>query len=69
MSAKFQRGLGVLLEAARYAELTSGERWEFAVEIEELRKVRLAENDLRFLVRRGYVEHAREVSRAGCKAR
>lgn len=59
--AKFESAFSLLKDAAVYAEQTSGERWEFAVEIESLRAVGLSLNDLRWLVRMQYVQHAREV--------
>ena len=43
--------------------------WEFAVEIESLTAEGLTTSDLRWLVRKGYVEHAQEVTRARDKAR
>ena len=54
--------LGVLLEAARYAEQTSGDCWEFAVELDQLAALGLTCNDFRWLVRKGFVEHQREVT-------
>jgi hypothetical protein len=43
--------------------------WEFAVEIESLITEGLTASDLRWLVRKGYVEHAFEVTRARDAAR
>ena len=37
--------------------------WEFAVEIESLVAAGLTTSDLRWLVKRGYVEHAEEITR------
>lgn len=54
--------LSVLLEARQYAEQTSGDRWEFAVEIEQLIALGLSLNDFRWLVRKELVEHQREVT-------
>jgi hypothetical protein len=51
-----------LLEAIEYAEQTSGNPWEFAVEIERLTALALTFNDFRWLVRAGLVEHQREVT-------
>jgi hypothetical protein len=65
VAAKFQRALALLTEAAEYAEKTTASPWEFAVEISQLRQLGLFENDLRFLVRMRFVDHASEVTRAG----
>jgi hypothetical protein len=62
---KIRTALVLLIESHQYAEQTSGDKWEFAVEIEELVKLGLRKNDLRWLVRRGYVEHAREITANG----
>jgi hypothetical protein len=61
--------LELLLQAREYADQTSGDRWEFAVEIQELVGLGLSRNDLRWLVRMGLVEHAREVTVAGDNGR
>lgn len=60
--ARLKPAFEVLLEASEYAQQTSGECWEFAVEIQQLRSLGLSRNDLRWLVRRELVEHAREVT-------
>src|SRR5215213_2931287 len=55
-----------LRTARNYAEDTGRDAWEFAVTIGELRRDGVSENELRWLVCRGYVEHATElVARAG----
>jgi hypothetical protein len=54
--------LGVLLEAIDYAQQTSGDCWEFAVELNQLTALGLTSNDFRWLVRKGLVEHQREVT-------
>lgn len=50
-----------LRQAYQYAEEVGCSYWEFAVTIGELRRDGVGENDLRWLVRRGYLEHADEV--------
>lgn len=57
---KFKSALALLIEAVEYAEQTSGKLWDFALEIDRLRSVGLSENDLRYLVRLGLVDHAGE---------
>jgi hypothetical protein len=58
-----------LLEALDYAQQTSGDLWEFAVEIQSLHESGLSYNDLRLLVRKNWVEHAREVTVIGQNGR
>lgn len=58
-----------LLEAIQYAEQTSGNHWEFAVEVEILVALGLTLNDFRWLVRAGLVEHLREVTLEGDNGR
>lgn len=58
-------GLVFLLEAREYADDTGTDRWNFALEIGELRSVGLTKSDLRYLVLKGYVEHARETTLPG----
>jgi hypothetical protein len=59
--ARLQQGLALLVEAARYAEQTHCDPWEFAVEIDQLRAIGLSKNDLRFLIRLRLMNHAIEV--------
>ena len=59
---KFCPALALLLDAIEYAEQTNGQYWEFAVEIQQLQETGLTSNDLRFLVRKGLVEHASETT-------
>ena len=63
--ARIRPALGVLLEAVHYAEQTSGDCWEFAVELDQLIALGLTGNDFRWLVRKGLVEHQREVTLEG----
>lgn len=63
--ARIRSALGVLLEAVRYAEQTSDDCWEFAVELDQLAALGLTRNDFRWLVRNGLVEHRREVTLEG----
>ena len=65
LPAKFRPALRVLLEAADYAEQTSSDRWEFAVELDQLTALGLTYNDFRLLVRSDLVEHQREVTLEG----
>lgn len=57
--------LHLLLEAFDFAEDTDSSRWDFAVEIQGLRTLGLRNADIRWLIKRGYVEHAREVTPRG----
>lgn len=57
--------LECLLEGLHYAVETTGDPWEFAVEWQELISLGLSRNDFRWLVRKGLVEHRREVTIEG----
>src|SRR5215207_8997938 len=60
-----RRVIGQLLKANTYAEDTGRDTWEFAVTITELRRDGVAENELRWLICRGYIQHAKEVMTTG----
>jgi len=53
--------LAQLLEAYRYSCDVERGVWDFAVEIDELQGAGLLRADLRWLVCKGFVEHAREI--------
>jgi hypothetical protein len=53
--------LNQLVQAYHYAQETGHDCWQFAVAISELRRSRVTESDLRWLVSRGYVRHAEEI--------
>ncbi len=59
---RIRPALHMLMEARQYAEQTSGDRWDFAVELEQLTTLGLIPNDFRWLVRNELVEHQREVT-------
>ena len=65
---KFFHAMVMLLEAYDYAIDTASERWIFAVPIHSL-KPQLNEVDLLWLVRKGYVSHAKEVTSEGDNGR
>ena len=69
MAAKLKRALALLLASAVYTRQTGGDCWEFAVEIRQLSRLGLCDNDLRFLVRMRFVDHASEVTNAGSCSR
>ena len=58
-------GLMFLLQAREYADDVQTDIWDFALELRELRSVELGNSDLRWLVMKGYVEHARETTLPG----
>jgi hypothetical protein len=62
-AAKWQLGTTQLLEAAFYANDCQSAAWNFAVEIANLRACGLTINDLRWLLAKGYIEHAIETGR------
>ena len=60
--ARIRPALVALYEAFEYADQTSGDVWEFAVEMDQLAAQGLTRNDFRWLVRKGWAEHQREVT-------
>ena len=58
-----------LAKALDHASDAGRDRWDFAVEIQELLAVGLTTSDLRWLVCKGYVEHAREITLPGEEGR
>ncbi|HEV3256737.1 MAG TPA: hypothetical protein VG013_07660 [Gemmataceae bacterium] len=70
VSSGIRAALQLLLQAGRYARDVHREPWDFALEIGGLHDAGLTPNDLRWLVLKGYVEHAAEVTgRAGRRFR
>lgn len=65
LSRSTQRAISRLLKASNYAADTGRNSWDFAVTIGELRRDGVAENELRWLVCRGYIEHADEIVTTG----
>lgn len=65
MPLSIQRAISQLWRASKYADDTGRRAWEFAVTIGELRRDGVAENELRWLVCRGYVDHADECTPTG----
>lgn len=62
MIRRCQEGLRLLFDGYRYACELGWDRWEFAVEIELLYAAGLTNNDLRWLIAKGFVEHALETT-------
>ena len=67
--AHIRPGICLLLQAHDYARQLDRDPWDFAVEISTLRNAGLTNNDFRWLVCRGYLEHAREITLADAKTR
>src|SRR5919197_716602 len=55
-------GLAILLEAIETAKELQLDAWDFAVEIQNLRSAGLSSSSLRWLLCKGYVEHAIETT-------
>ena len=62
-------GLMLLLEADENAKDLHHDCWDFAVELESLQAAGLTNSDLRWLIYKGYVEHAREITLSGDQRR
>src|SRR5262245_34047311 len=58
-----QTALSLLLQAYEYAHTLGQDVWEFAVEIRELQAACVTRAELRWLVCKGYAEHAVEARR------
>ena len=69
LGPKFVPALEQLAVARDYACDVNRDIWEFAVEIGSLMELGLSTSDLRWLVSKGYVEHAGEVTRRHDTAR
>lgn len=65
LCSKLQPAFALLLEAFEYADDADSDPWEFGVGIGSLYGLGLSEIDLRWLMRKGYVEHAREITMQG----
>lgn len=62
LPGRMQGVLSLLLDAYRYASELDRNVWDFAVEARGLRDVGLTTSDFRWLVCKGFVRHAREVT-------
>jgi len=69
LAPKIRAALALLAEAYDYARDTQCDAWDYAVEIGTLETVGLLPNDFRWLLRKGYVQHARETTTFGSSAR
>ncbi|MEL6110906.1 MAG: hypothetical protein AAFU85_33280 [Planctomycetota bacterium] len=65
LSAEIKTALVHLSRAIAYANDTGSSHWDFAVSICHLRSLGVTEIDLRWLVKKGLVEHAYEVTVLG----
>jgi hypothetical protein len=60
ISEHLRDGLELLWRAAKYAINAGLNRWDFAIDLHELRNGGLGPTDLRWLIAKGYLEHACE---------
>jgi len=65
VAPRMKAALTALLEALDYAHDADTSAWDFAIEISTLRRLKLSNSDLRWLVVRGLVEHAVEITLGG----
>jgi hypothetical protein len=68
-SRKIKTAIVRLAHAYRYAHYAHCSPWEFAVEIESLAADGVTTTDLRWLVNKGYIEHACEITRCRDRSR
>lgn len=69
MCQRFTQPVEALVNAYRYSNDTHCDRWEFAVEISQLRQWGMTPTDLRWFVKKGYVDHACEITVEGDPSR
>ena len=67
VAPKLQAALVHMAQASEYARDVRRNAWDFALGIESLVALGVTESDLRWLVSKGYVEHACEITRS-CNA-
>jgi len=61
--------LSLLWESYQFAKELGRKLWDFAVEIDELHRAGLTSSDLRWLICKGFLLHAQEVTLAGQQGR
>lgn len=59
---RLNAALAALLDSLDYARDLNVSIWDFAIEISNLRRLKLTNSDLRWLIGRGFVDHAIEVT-------
>jgi hypothetical protein len=69
LAPEIRAALAQMAKAHHYAHELRSDPWEFAVEMERLIDSGLTTSDLRWLVKKGYVEHAREITYPGDSSR
>ncbi len=69
LPSRIKAALVTLLESHEYARDLNADVWDFAVEIARFQSLNLANSDLRWIVARGFVDHAVEVSSVRDKSR
>lgn len=62
LTARASHGLTVLGDAATYADELGCDAWQFALELTELQSYGITSSDLRWLMAKGLVDHAKEVT-------
>jgi hypothetical protein len=62
VAPQIREGIGQLLRAFAYSRDLECSVWDFSVEIERLLAQGLTTSDLRWLVKRGYLSHAQEIT-------
>lgn len=65
LDSKISSALVWLARSLDHASDTDRDRWDFAIEVQKLLALGLGASDLRWLVCKGYVEHAREITLPG----
>src|SRR5262245_19890734 len=66
---RFQPGLALLLTAFDYAQDSQADSWQFAMEFADIVSSGATLADIRWLIHRGFAEHARETTIPGDETR
>jgi hypothetical protein len=63
--SSIKAALAILLEGLEYSQQLNAAAWNFAVEVSSLRRLKLSNNDLRWMLAHDLVDHAVEVAADG----
>ncbi len=69
LNEQLRLAINLLYRACRYTRYFRAGAWDFAVEIAELRRFGLTNNEFRWLLASNYVEHAEEITQPGDEKR
>jgi hypothetical protein len=62
---RVKRALEVLVESLQYSQDIDCSLWDFAVEMSTMRRLKVSNSDLRWMIAKGWIDHAIEVTMGG----